>query len=401
MGKKNTERLAVLFLGLLFLLFLVSCQTDTGGKDSATPGPVEEVTGEGKEEGGHPEGGGKNVPGERGELAGKVCGDNGEEAALVQHEERAGETGNEKEEKLYLGYKPNELGEIMILMYHEISYPEGEWRRTPENLRRDLETLYRLGYRAVSLTDAVRGNIHIPAGTSPVVLTFDDGNRGNFNYLEQLVIDPDCAVAILESFAAEYPDFGLAATFFIYYPNPFRQPEYIQEKLSYLVKRGFEIGNHTYSHANLSRLSPEEIQKELALHIKKTREYLPGYDVNSLSLPYGAYPRQHPELVREGYFDGISYSHKSVLLVGAGPAPSPFHKKFDPYRLLRIRASEMKTEGVGLYDWLDYFEDNPHLRYISDGVPGYITAPKSLQEHLDESRTGGRIPRFYTDSTDP
>ncbi|HAA35110.1 MAG TPA: hypothetical protein DCD97_07355, partial [Firmicutes bacterium] len=81
-------------------------------------------------------------------------------------------------------HKPNELGEVMILMYHEIGYPESAWRRTPENFRLDLENLYEQGYRAISLMDLVRGNIDIPAGTSPVVLTFDDGNKGNFYYLE-------------------------------------------------------------------------------------------------------------------------------------------------------------------------------------------------------------------------
>src|SRR5690554_5501258 len=92
---------------------------------------------------------------------------------------------------------PNELGQVMVLMYHEIGHPEGEWRRTPENFRRDLQMLYEQGYRAVTLTDMVRGEINIPAGTSPVVFTFDDGNRGNFNYLEAdegPVLDPDCAV---------------------------------------------------------------------------------------------------------------------------------------------------------------------------------------------------------------
>ena len=45
----------------------------------------------------------------------------------------------------------NELGRIMILEYHRIDYPEGRWTRTPENFRRDLETLYARGYRLVNL----------------------------------------------------------------------------------------------------------------------------------------------------------------------------------------------------------------------------------------------------------
>src|SRR5439155_379078 len=48
---------------------------------------------------------------------------------------------------------PNELGRVMILEYHKIDYPEERWTRTPENFRRDLETLYAKGYRLINLGD--------------------------------------------------------------------------------------------------------------------------------------------------------------------------------------------------------------------------------------------------------
>lgn len=319
----------------------------------------------------------------------------------VEEENKNGEPENEQELQLYEGkYPPNELGEIMILMYHEIGEPEGEWQRTPDNFRRDLETLYTEGYRLVSLDDVVQGEIDIPAGTSPVVLTFDDANQGNFNYLEQeegIKLDPDCAVAILEDFYAKHPDFGLAATFYIYYPNPFRQQALIEHKLNYLVDRGFDIGNHTYSHANLRRLGPVEIQQELALHQKHTENYIPGYTVRSLALPYGASPREHANLLIEGSYEGTTYRNDAILLVGANPAPSPFHQNFNPMRLPRIRASEMKTEGVGMYDWLDALEANPQRRYVSDGNPDTITVPESLKDNLDQSRTSNREVIVYSE----
>lgn len=39
-------------------------------------------------------------------------------------------------------YRPNELGQVMILMYHSIGPEEAEWTRTPEEL-------YARGYRLV------------------------------------------------------------------------------------------------------------------------------------------------------------------------------------------------------------------------------------------------------------
>lgn len=40
-------------------------------------------------------------------------------------------------EKEILKYKPNELGRVMILMYHKIGEPESVWMRSPENFRQD------------------------------------------------------------------------------------------------------------------------------------------------------------------------------------------------------------------------------------------------------------------------
>lgn len=283
----------------------------------------------------------------------------------------------------------NELGQVMILMYHEIGHPESEWCRTPDNFRQDLDTLYRKGYRLISLNDFIDGNIDIPAGTSPVVLTFDDGSGGQFRYLENGTLDPDCAVAILEDFYRQYPDFGLAATFFIYYEHPFRQDEHIQSKLNYLAQKGLEVGNHTYTHENLRRLSPGEARRQLALHIRRTRDYLSGYQVRSLALPYGEHPDQMDYII-SGTWEDISYYHEAVLLVGANPAPSPFSHDFNPAALPRVRASEMFTAGVGIYEWLEILDEHPDRRFISDGDPDTVVIPSTLEDQVREEATAGK-----------
>ncbi len=286
----------------------------------------------------------------------------------------------------------NEAGEIMILMYHEIGAPEDIWCRTPDNFRKDLETLYEAGYRLISMNDLLDGKIDLPAGCSPVVLTFDDGRGGQFRYLDEdgkQVIDPDCAVGILEDFHKAHPDFGLAATFYIFYEAPFGQAKHVQQKLSYLVEQGFEIGNHCYSHGNLRRLSPEQARRELALQVKRTQEYLPGYTVRSLALPFGERPAEMSYII-EGSYEGTAYRNEGILLVGANPAPSPFSTTFNPAALPRVRASEMDTAGMGLYDWLERLRDNPERRYISDGDPATVAVPEALSGQVDESRLNGK-----------
>src|SRR5437870_8575266 len=99
----------------------------------------------------------------------------------------------------------NELGRLMILEYHKVDYPEERWTRTPENFRRDLETLYTRGYRLISLGDLLDRSIKLPAGTTPVVLTFDDSSPGQFRYIEangSVQIDPKSGLGVLEALIA-------------------------------------------------------------------------------------------------------------------------------------------------------------------------------------------------------
>jgi peptidoglycan/xylan/chitin deacetylase (PgdA/CDA1 family) len=288
--------------------------------------------------------------------------------------------------------KPNEVGQVMILMYHQLGEPEGEWTRTPENFRSDLELLYNQGYRLISLNDFLANNINVPAGYTPVILTFDDGTKGHFNYLEadgQLLVDPNCALGILMEFSHKHPDFGFAATFYVYYGNPFGQSAYIQEKFNYLAAQGLEIGNHTYTHANLKQADANLVQKELVLHIQKTQEYLPGYWVRSLALPYGADPKDRSLLV-EGSYEGLRYKIYGVLLVGAEPAPAPNHKNYDPYRLPRVRADEEQ-----LHKWLTYFQNHPEKRYISDGNPDIVTIPMGQENNIAKNSLNDKELRIY------
>ncbi|MDF2521411.1 MAG: polysaccharide deacetylase, partial [Clostridia bacterium] len=73
-----------------------------------------------------------------------------------------------------------------------------------------------------------------------------------------------------------------------------------------------------------------------------------------------------------------------ILRVGSNPAPAPNHVKFDTTKLPRVRASEMNTGGVGMYDYLAYFDKNPDKRYISDGNPDTIVIPEEEQENLNQ-----------------
>lgn len=304
-------------------------------------------------------------------------------------------------EKIDLSLKPNEAGQIMVLMYHNIGGEEAEWVRTPENFKKDLKTLYEKGYRPISLADFVNNNINVDAGLTPVVITFDDGNQNNFNIIEkdgEKIVDPNSAVGILEEFNKAHPDFPLKATFFVFGSNPFRQPELLEYKLNYLVEKGFDIGNHTLEHNDMSKINDaNKIQKVIGQQAAFLESYIPGYKINTYALSYGARPKDkalYPYL-QKGEYEEKPYDNIAVLNVGWDPNVSPIDKAFDPYAIHRVRASETKVDGVGMYDWLAVLDKNPERRYISDGNPDIVTVPKKFEEKVDKDKLGDKELYIY------
>ncbi len=280
--------------------------------------------------------------------------------------------------------KPNELGRVMILEYHKIDYPEERWTRTPENFRRDLETLYARGYRLLALNDLVDGRISVPAGTTPVVLTFDDSSPGQFRYVERdgrLEIDPKSGIGVLEAFIREHPDFGRAATFYVLpgasRPNKlFNQDEYAGKKLQYLVANGYEIGNHTLWHANLGKYDETIVRGQIAEAQVWIQRHVPDYRPRTIALPHGVYPKDVSWALR-GTAKGASYQHDAILMVAGGAALSPFSRGFDALHLPRIQAVEHD-----LTYWLGYFEKHLYERFVSDGDPASVTVPGAKRERL-------------------
>jgi peptidoglycan/xylan/chitin deacetylase (PgdA/CDA1 family) len=321
------------------------------------------------------------------------------ESEPILVEEPKEPTIEEIKQTIDLSVKPNEVGKVMVLMYHNIGEEERTWTRTPENFRRDLETLYEKNYRPVSLKDYVRGEMDLPAGMTPFVLTFDDGNENNFRYLETengWELDPDCAVGILEAFRLEHEDFDPQASFFVYGSRPFRQEELIEKKLQFLLDNGYEVGNHSWDHDDYKEekyRAPEAVEESLGKNVAFLESIIAPGSVTTLALPYGHRPAKSAETARQALIDGsykeTEYENVAILNVGWDPDKSPYHQDFDPYSIHRVRASETNVDNVGLYDWLANFEKHPSQRYISDGVVEVITVPVDKFDSLGEEYRKG------------
>ena len=292
--------------------------------------------------------------------------------------------------------QPNEAGLVPILEYHDLvttakttgyQYPAAAFRQ-------DIQWLYDHNYRPVSLDDYVNGKIDCPAGMSPVILTFDDALRGQFHYTDDGKIDPNCAVGILDDFHARHPDWPLKGTFFVLtdigttLPPPFYQKSFAQGKMEYLLKDGFEIGNHTIHHkAGIRHWPDSQVEAEFAGAVANIHSYLPNYNVDTLALPYGVFPK-NKKLVISGASGGQTYHNICALKAGADPAASPMGRDFyghpfNPYYIPRI------IPGAGKYTiryWLALMEKDKSLKYVSDGDPNTFTVNAIAKGQINVAR---------------
>ena len=309
--------------------------------------------------------------------------------------------------EVYEDNNVNELGSVPIMMYHGIvditnndtEYIGGNvdrdgYNRTVEAFREDLEFYYREGYRMIRLDDYVDGIIGVEMGFSPIILTFDDGNENNFRVLGEengeLIIDPNCAVGVLEEFKKKYPDYGVTATFFVN-ASLFMQDKYNDKILNWLVNNGYDIGNHTMTHCDFRNIKSEKINEEVGGLYQTLESIIPGTYVSIVALPFGSpYSRNHSnyEFILRGSYLNVDYKTKAALRVGWEAEVSCFDKEFDATYLKRIRAYDNNGKD---YDIEMNFRLLKDKRYISDGDVSTIVVHEKDSDFVNNKFDGLRI----------
>lgn len=324
---------------------------------------------------------------------------NAEAAVNSLNTEVAKNSQNEVNVIDYSQIKPNECGQIMVVMFHNFieTYTKGdkEYTTTFSEFEKLLDNLYEKKYRLVSLTDMLNNNIDVPAGCIPIVFTFDDGTAGELNLIEKdgkLVANPKSAVGIMEAFNIKHPDFGLKGTLYVNLgiKTTFQGAGTMADRLNYLIDKGFEIGNHTKTHVSLPDVkTAQKILEEVGGNQKLMNELVPGYAFNSFSLPFGGASKDLKEYVIQGNYEGTEYKHQAIMLVGANPAPSPVSVKFNPLALPRVRATGITKVECDLSWWLDALSKGSS-QYISDGNANTVTVPKEKQQNVDMAKLNGK-----------
>ena len=304
--------------------------------------------------------------------------------------------------------RPNELGVIPVIMYHEVKgTKDTDLIRSIAGFKKDLEVLHKAGFYPVNLGDVVNHDIDVPAGKSPVVLTFDDARGSQFQLIEQadsMKVDPNSAVGIMEDFYKKHPqEWALRGTFFVLPKSkstlePFGQVNLGTQKMEYLVKQGFELGNHSTHHRSFRGYTPAQIQEELGFAHNAITEAVPTAKIRVVAMPMGVFPRDKknwPYLLK-GQFQGKSYEYQAAFLAAWRPMPSPASKEYDPLRLERINSINGTN---GIRDWVEKLTGGAAVmpRFVSDGDSSVISYPKSLaaQANVKKIEAAGKLAYAY------
>ena len=294
----------------------------------------------------------------------------------------------------------DETGHIPILMYHAIGasahggrarYDSQGLNIAPQTFRSQLTLMEASHWYPVNMRDILTAHLDVPAGKTPVVLTFDDARGTQFHYLPNGKTDPNCAVGILEDFHKKHADWPLKATFYVlpksaWNPVPFWQPGKETQKLQTLVADGFEVANHTTTHRMMTHLSNKELCWEMAECQEYVKARAPGATMDTMALPGGAAPKNHAlwNTLLRGTLGRITYHNRCILMAWGGPSYSWVDRAFNPDRVSRIGA------GPG---WIEHAlkqMTTGRLRpYVSDGNPSTVAVPRSEASLVDPKRLGG------------
>jgi hypothetical protein len=301
----------------------------------------------------------------------------------------------------YAAVKPNEIGEIPVVMFHNFvenleETTDNEYTTSFDAFSQLLETLYAQNYRLISMRDFIDHNINVPVGKIPMVFTFDDGSAGQFNLIEQngtLVVNPKSAVGIMMAFHEKHPDFGLKGIFYLNMDKELKTFEgagTLKERLTTLLDLGFEVGNHSWGHFNFEKSTDRaQIQEKLGKNEKRLQEILPDVQFYSLALPFGGkVPQELADAMVQGEYEGVSYKNETIMAVGYLPSVPSIHQDYDPTYVRRIRSSGKIEVQFDLGYWLPRMTRD--RMYISDGDPYTVTVPKGKEEKVNTEKLNGK-----------
>ena len=174
---------------------------------------------------------------------------------------------------------------IPILMYHHVSpYSAGsEYAVSLDQFRRQMQWLQEQGYQTILVSDmveAVKDGKLLPL--KPIILTFDDGFKDVYENAFPLLTE-----------------FGFTATIYLIEDVINKHPYMTDEMVETLITAGWEIGNHSKSHAHLP--TSRDLENEVCLSRARLIERF-NQPFESFAYPYAAKDDKSIQAVKDcGY----------------------------------------------------------------------------------------------------
>ncbi len=196
----------------------------------------------------------------------------------------------------------NSISTIKILMYHRLVETKPtdnvSWHYVSvDDFRKQMTILQALNYTPITFDDYrlyLDGNLALPK--KPIIITFDDG------YLDTY----ELAIPIMV-------EFGIRAVLFVLGNRKLNWaswdessiesecPLMTDEQIIHAHSMGFEIGSHSMNHYPLSKLSDDEVRKEVG-NSKRSIESLVGKPIHSFSYSYGMVDERISNIVEDAGF---------------------------------------------------------------------------------------------------
>ena len=253
---------------------------------------------------------------------------------------------------------------VPILMYHQVG-PElagltgGNDRVSPARFATQIEAIAGAGYRVVplaTLVSAIReGRIHELRRC--VVLTFDDGYRGQFAFAYPILRRkrlPATFFVVAGSLGSMSPlphlAGGTPSTRFPAAPSPAWLP-LSPDEVREMAAGGMCIGSHALTHRSLGCLRPSEKAFE-ARSSKAILEHDSGATVDLFAYPFGSPAYDDLDAVAEEVLVAAGYAAACTTVVGRAGAGSdqmalpriPIDASDGPFRV--------RCKLAGAYDWV-------------------------------------------------
>jgi peptidoglycan/xylan/chitin deacetylase (PgdA/CDA1 family) len=240
---------------------------------------------------------------------------------------------------------------LPILIFHTLDDQGSVISFSPLAFRRNMARLHESGYRTLSLLEAakcVRQNQPFPPRS--FVLTFDDGYESVYHEAFPILQHHDMSATVFVTTGESKPggpDQRL--------PSCAGQPMMTWHQIREMHRSGLDIGAHTCTHPDLTRLPAEQIGTEIS-GSKAIIEDMLGAAVRSFAYPYGHYDQRSREVARHHFACACS---SPLALVTA---------RSDPYALERVDAYYLRPGdlfGIMLTYWFPWYV---RARSIARGV---------------------------------